>query len=466
MSIMALRERPCTTRSQASSQCCSEARPLLDILCWLQSALWRRSRDAGALVRCAVGAQAYLGLSESALPDPDRQDGDAPLTVSQWTRLGRGLQAARKRVASGTAHLDRWLPRLAFAFGIDSTETAILGLAIGYKLNRDIERLWDDLSDLRGYSPFLHDPELFALLLGTREAVIRPCLEPDARLRASGLLAVDDDGEITVLPRLLSLLARRVTVTDDEVRSLLLSPPRQAELPWEAFQHLGESAEIAANVIKGALENREPGVGLLIYGPPGTGKTAFAATLAAQVGATLFPVGETDSTGDEPSRSERLADLRMSQRLLGENKSSVLLFDESEDLFPSDPFGQGSARSRVFLHRLLEEGLAPVIWTANDLNVIGPAAVRRMMLCIEMRQPGVTARATLWRDLARSEGVALEEADATHLARVVPAAPAILRNALRATRLANGNSATARMIATGIARAVGGGCLPAAGASH
>jgi len=439
----------------------SEARLLLDVLCSLHGASRRRSPDAGALVSCVVQAQAHVGLSESALPAPGRQDGEAPVTTAEWARLGRGLQAARRRCASGAAYLDHWLPRLARTVGLNVTETAILGLALGYKLDRHLERLWDNLSDNRGRGPFLHDdPDLFAVLLGKQEAVIRPCLAPDARLRASGLLAVDEDGDIDLLPRLSSLLARRVPVADD-VRSLLLSPPRQAELPWSAFQHLGEAAETAARVLGAALKAREPGVGILLYGPPGTGKTAFAAALAEHVGAALHPVGEADSVGDEPSRSERLADLRLNQRLLGD-AASVLLFDEAEDLFPSYLFGEENrVRSRVFVHRLLEHGRAPVIWTANDVGALGPAVVRRMLLCIEMRQPGVAVRTSLWQDLARSEGIMLAKADANHLARVVPAAPAILRNSLRATRLAGGDSATARMIATGIARAVEGGRLPA-----
>ncbi len=382
-----------------------------------------------------------------------------PVSAPEWTRLGRALEAARKRIGSRAGYLDHWLPLLARMVCLDATETAVLGLAIGYKQDRYLERLWDDLCDNHGRRPCLcDDSELFARLLGKQEAAVRPCLAPDGRLRASGLLAADEDGDLTLLPRLSGLLARRVPVTGD-IGSLLLSPPRQAELPWDAFQHLGEAAETAARVLMAALTRREPGVCILLYGPPGTGKTAFAAALAARVGAALHPVGEADSAGEEPSRGERLADLRLSQRLLGD-ADSVLLFDEAEDLFMLDPFGRSQARSRVFLHRLLEQGRAPVIWTANDIDVIGPAAARRMMLCIEMRQPNVAVRATLWQDLARSEGIVLTDADASDLARVVPAAPAILRNALRATRLAGGDSGMARKIATGIARAVEGGRLP------
>jgi SpoVK/Ycf46/Vps4 family AAA+-type ATPase len=331
-------------------------------------------------------------------------------------------------------------------------------LAITYGQNGYIEQLWDELSFQRGRGQRLRDdPELFALMLGNREDRVRCCLAPEGRLRTSGLLAVDEDGDLTVLRRLSGLLARRVPLEGD-VRNFLLSPPRKPELPWQAFQHLGKIAETAANMLAAAIQAREPGVGILLYGPPGTGKTAFAATLAAHINATLHPVGEADSDGDEPSRSERLAELRLNHRLLG-NSSAVLLFDEAEDLFTSSPFWESHTRSRVFLHRLLEQGAAPVIWTANNIEVLGPAVARRMLLCIEVRQPGVEIRAGLWRDMARAENVTLTKVDADELARAVPAAPGILRNALRATRLAKGDSSTALLVATGIARAVAGGRL-------
>jgi transitional endoplasmic reticulum ATPase len=82
------------------------------------------------------------------------------------------------------------------------------------------------------------------------------------------------------------------------------------------------------------------------------------------------------------------------------------------------------------------------------------------MLCIEIRQPGLEIRAKLWKEMACSEGVVLTATDASELACSVPAAPGILRNALRATRLVNGNSKTALQVASGIARVVNGGCMP------
>lgn len=50
-------------------------------------------------------------------------------------------------------------------------------------------------------------------------------------------MTVDEDGDITLLPRLMALMNRRANVVGD-IRSLLLGQPRAATLPWDAFAHL------------------------------------------------------------------------------------------------------------------------------------------------------------------------------------------------------------------------------------
>jgi SpoVK/Ycf46/Vps4 family AAA+-type ATPase len=233
-------------------------------------------------------------------------------------------------------------------------------------------------------------------------------------------------------------------------------------MAWDAFRHLGREAEVVAELLRAAVTGRETGVNILLYGPPGTGKTSFAATLAERVGARLRPVAETDVEGNEPTRDQRLAGLRLAQRL-AEPGNTVLLFDEAEDLFVKNfsRFGEARTSSRIFMHRLLEGMAVPVIWTANDIEALGPAVLRRMTMCLELKIPTLAARTVLWRRMGETEGIPLEEADAARLARLVPAAPAVASAALRATRLAGGGAETARLIVEGIARAVGGGRLSA-----
>jgi transitional endoplasmic reticulum ATPase len=192
--------RSSSRRKAASGTRGGERRRLLDILCALHGTVRRRSPDAGALIRCVVQAQGHLGLPDNALPAPLRQDGDVPVSSAEWVRLGAALKTKRTRLAVGESYLDTWLPSLSETIALDDVETAILGLAIAYGQDGYIERLWDEMSSNRGRTPLLRDdPELFGLMLGLLEVRVRSCLAPDGRLRASGLLAVDEDGDITVL---------------------------------------------------------------------------------------------------------------------------------------------------------------------------------------------------------------------------------------------------------------------------
>lgn len=447
-----------TTTKKSTPTSDTGYRHVLELMSNVHAAIRRRSPDAGALVRCAVQGQNQLRLADSALPSVFRQDGETPLTPIEWSRLGSALELKLTRSKATRSWLDEWTFQLAGMIGLDEAETRVLAFILAHNQESLIRRLWAEMSDNRGEGSLLRDDSgMMAMFLALPEADVRASLAPEGRLRMSGLLNVDDDGDVSLLNRLATRLVRRVPLHGD-VRNHLVSPARKAELEWGAFKHLGELAERAVEVLAGTIAAREQGVSILLYGPPGTGKTAFAAALAERVGAALHPVGEADDDGGEPCRSERLAELRLSQRLLG-GSGAVLLFDEAEDLFSSMPFERRSS-SRVFLHRLLEQGRAPVIWTANSIDVLGPAMARRMMMCIEVRQPGAAVRATLLKEMAMEEGVALTQKDATEIARTVPAAPAVLRNALRATRLAGGGSDMARLVASSIARAVNGGCLP------
>ena len=256
------------------------------------------------------------------------------------------------------------------------------------------------------------------------------------------------------------MIRRDLTPAPDFYEQLLGSVAA-APLAWNAFAHLGRDAELAADVLAAALANRTPGISILLYGPPGTGKTSFAATLAARVGARLCSAGEADENGEEPKRAERLDGLCLAQRLATPG-STLLLFDEAEDVFIRHGFATDASASgsRVFIHRLLESMPVPVIWTANNIGALGPAVLRRMTMCLELRMPNLATRTLLWRRLGDEHGVALRESDATRLARLVPAAPAVAATALKATALVGGGAETAQLIVEGVTRAVHGGRLP------
>lgn len=448
-----LRDTPCRDTPSLALQCARNVYRVID----------RRLPEAAALAGWLAENAAAFGLSESAVPDDDsRGSRRRGVTVADWEKVGTALEcAASDPPGGGQGTIDCWVDALARRLALDALEARILALALHYRLDRRIEGLCDAISECRGRpTRFMRDAGLIALLLSAPEAGIANRLASEARLLASGVLHLGRCADLSVPERLMWLIRRDVMPSAD-IYDQLLGATTNAPLDWASFAHLGREAEVAAEMLRAALARRESGVNVLLYGPPGTGKTSFATTLAARIGARLRPVAEADDDGDEPNRDERLAGLRLAQRL-AEPGRTVLLFDEAEDLFLGRRmlFDEPDTASRVFMHRLLERMAVPVIWTANDIGVLGPAVLRRMTMCLELRVPNVATRTALWRRLGEEHGVALGDADAARLARLVPAAPAVAATALRATRLAGGGAETTRLVVEGVARAVRGGGLP------
>ena len=185
-------------------------------------------------------------------------------------------------------------------------------------------------------------------------------------------------------------------------------------------------------------------------------------------GVDLFSIGEADESGDEPSRRERLGELRLAQSLLGEDEGAVLLFDEMEDLLADGGFGMffggfGERRyrggaSKVFMNRLLEETPAPTLWTTNVAHGINPAILRRMMFALEMRQPPPRIRSRIWnRQLAR-HGIEATSDDAEALAHEFDATPGVAAGATAAAELADGDFDTVRRGIRSLSRVLGCEC--------
>ncbi len=382
-----------------------------------------RSLSGALLARhCAARAHAALGprmpegialatwFTEVSSPDgpeeiidllPTPWSGEPPkrLTGAGWQRLGRaiGKEEARPQTLPERA-AEAWGEALSRRLALDPLDSAILALALQYAFNHHFERLFDMLSQSRGGPPHFHrNPRLFGLLLGETPERIECRLAGRAKLLTSGLLHPGKTGNLSLPHRLVALI-RAGVAPDGDVYDQLLGAAARAALPWAAFAHLGREGEIAADLLANALAGREKGVHLLLYGPPGTGKTAFAKALAAHLATPLRLITESNDDDGEPDRDDRLAGLRLANRLATPG-DMLLLFDEAEDLFAPrhDPHETRRAGSRVFIHRLLEETAVPVIWTANDIGGLGAPVLRRMTMCLEVKVPN---RGALLRLLA------------------------------------------------------------------
>ena len=212
-------------------------------------------------------------------------------------------------------------------------------------------------------------------------------------------------------------------------------------------------ASFVADLLAGGLRSREAGVNILLYGPPGTGKTEFCKVVAAHLGVELFQVGESSESGDEPERNQRVAQLRLAQKVLSRRSNAVLLFDEMEDMLGS----HDDRASKVFANRLLEQAPIPTLWTCNDIWSFDPALLRRMTLAIEVRTPSIAVRERIWRRNLENCPIEINDAMVRSLAREPHAPPSLAATAVKAARLAGGGADRLHMSVSSIAKAMRGG---------
>jgi SpoVK/Ycf46/Vps4 family AAA+-type ATPase len=418
------------------------------------------SPEGRALVNFLSSNRHCLSLPDQLFMPEDRVDPELfdvkpgkPISKARWQIISQALSDAFE--SNNEIYTEaKGLDMVAAALGFDLLDAAIFALIFRYR-SFLLMRLFDVVSFAMGGSKRMSlNTEAFSVMLDVPVDEVARKLRPRSRLRASGAIRVDGDGDITLAQRLRRIV-NDCTDSGSDVYAELLGAPVGANLPWTSFKHLGTEIEIALSMLRQALNTKQPGVHILFYGPPGTGKSQLAATLAAEIGAVLHTVGEQDEHGGEPTRGERLSDILLAQSV-GADRPVIYLFDEAEDLFrPSQK--EGEPDPKIFVHRLLETATVPMIWAANDLEAFSPAVLRRMSMCIKVKLPSQTRRAELWQEVAKDEKVELNAQAANRLARLIPSAPSVARTALRAAHMAGGSVDTVEIVARGMARAIGHG---------
>ena len=442
----------------------------------LAARMRHRSRESRDMVKWVLNAAETLSLPDyadgsSILEELERNE-DVP--SEEWKRLrdtlvtefGASKRVRRDRTTQRVRALGRYM-------GLSRTDVSLLELLLSYETQPVVESMVDEILSHHGFARMhchffsVANPNL-ARMLDVSTGTLRRRLAMDSPLVRSGLVSVEDDGDFKLLERL-QRLAHAPARSGVDVQQLLFDRAPTAELEWSDFDHVAAGRDHVARLIKGALERGERGVNVLLYGPPGTGKTQFCRTLANRLGITMYSIGEADERGREPTRGERLQELRLAQRVLGRSRRSILLFDEMEDLL-SDPnsvlrwlFGGGhggrrnTSGSRVFLHRLLEETGVPTLWTTNAARETCPAVLRRMMYALELRKPSPRVRARIWSRQLKRHGIPSAESDVQALAREFDITPGVAAGATAAARVIDGgNVATVRQGVLSLARLLHG----------
>ncbi len=350
-------------------------------------------------------------------------------------------------------------------FGLDDIDTEILLLLLRYERNNDLEQFADEVLHR------LHGPAgAVAALLGIDRREARRRIAAEGPLIESGLICRSEtgcsvglagqSGYLQLAPPLRKVMHHSYASRQEWVAALV-GEPLATPLTWEDFDHLGQIRELAAAVITGSGKTGASGVNILLHGPVGTGKTEFAKVLAAHTGMSIWSVGETDDQGGEPTRGERLAALKLAERLLAKRADTLILLDEAEDVLASESpfFGSFGSRSRgqskVYLNRMVEQSPVPIVWTCNDTAGIDPAVLRRMTLAVEIKTPGRPARARIWQRVLDETGLKLGADAVERLAGRYLAPPAVAANAARAAVLSGGGEAAVEEAMGGVLQLLG-----------
>lgn len=352
--------------------------------------------------------------------------------------------------------------RLGDHFGLSALEVRILSFMVCYRIFDAFDHVVDGALETREVTLHL----LLAQFCDSSEAAVRTALRADQKLQSSGLLQKEagpyrSKVPYEVSPRLCSAMVADVDDLDGLI-ALLFPPAPMPEAEWQDFEGLGRDADFTRDLLARAMTTGAPGVNILLYGPPGTGKTEFAKVLAHEVGAHLRTIGETDESGNEPSRQERLADLCIAGRMLGARRDTVLLFDEMEDLTGGlmSLFGQRPP-SKVHNNRLLETNPIPTIWTTNSVASCDPAFLRRMTFSILMRRPSGKVRSRIWQRLEARHASGIEANALSRLAETHEHAPALVSDAMHIARLCESGEETVSQVLSAASRLAHGGMDPA-----
>jgi transitional endoplasmic reticulum ATPase len=411
------------------------------------------------------------GYEDDNDPDllvPDDDGGSGHVKDARQRSQLRALRIVLRNYVDLPRSDERLAENAVFArdeFELDEVDTEILLLLLRYERNGDLEQFSDEVLQR------LHSPsDAIAALIGIEKREARRRIATGGGLMRCGLVSISDvsfclglagqSGCLQLAQPLRKAMHRGYDSREEWVAALI-GQPSATPLSWEDFEHLGPTSELAAKVIAGAKTTDAKGVNLLLHGPVGTGKTEFSKALAARTGMTIWSVGETDDDDGEPTRDERLASLKLAQRLLVKRRGALILFDEAEDILAATDsfFGVPAPRthggSKVYLNRMIEQNPVPVLWTCNDVGNIDPAVLRRMTLAVEIKTPNQPVRARIWRRVLAQTELKLGEDAVRRLSGRYAAPPAIAASAARAAALSGGGEATIEEAMNGVLQILG-----------
>ncbi len=237
----------------------------------------------------------------------------------------------------------------------------------------------------------------FAIILDKPYLSVEKTLSANGSLLSSGLLtAVVGEGHHATLgsrldmPENIRQALSREHKNNASMLECFFRPSPKAKLGVKDFAHIKTDFNLIRQYLNSVVKNKTKGVNILIYGSPGSGKTEIVRTLCKQNKLKLHEITMQDESGSPIDSSDRFAVLQLSQKLLMSETTSVLMFDEIEDVFPTPDYGYfgqpvGYTSKKAWINHLLEENHIPTFWISNAVTQIDPSYLRRFDFVLKLR---------------------------------------------------------------------------------
>ena len=268
-----------------------------------------------------------------------------------------------------------------------------------------------------------------AAILGCAQDDVALACQPGSALLHSGLIRINaHDDTLDGLLKAPRQLTQRISldqVTPEDILAHLVIPMEKPKLVLADFAYMQLQTQLAQCWLAGVCpgesqtdktssslktasslmeDGRSKGGHLLISGTPGLGKTQWVRALLAQARPPIqaMELVVLAHNGEPLSGQERLSHLRLTLRLMRHTHRAVIIFDEADDVFRSQPVmdshsgGDSEAVSmgnhRASLNRLIEDSTVPVIWIMNHPDILDDAVLRRFDTVIAFVNPSRSTR--------------------------------------------------------------------------
>ncbi|PUE06872.1 hypothetical protein B9Z51_13170 [Limnohabitans sp. T6-5] len=372
-------------------------------------------------------------LRQLGLGQPLSQEDDALRDRGVVKAMLLAHRLAEQEAGEVPPILVRNVQRIAELVGLNAVECRILEFVLVMRYDATLNDLCETISKIRL-------PEIIkclATVLQLAPEDVRLALHRQSALARSGLMTLDTTHSTSFNEKFDLLCARSVEqLFESDIEPVDWIKDRvhattAGHLQWADYEHVKTPVGLLRAYLHHAVAQACKGVNILVYGPPGTGKTQLAKLLASDMGCELFEIATEDGDGDPITGNSRVKAHCAANSFFGQRRA-VILFDETEDVFPSTSgwlsFSGGDERQQNLRHkgwmnRVLENNALPTIWVSNNVSGLDAAYVRRFDMVLELPVPPKAHRE---RIVAQASAGMLPAQSIQHLAESEHLSPAVI----------------------------------------